>query len=318
MLESRNQSLQVPAHLDAKVARPIRFRLSLAGSSATFGASNLPVGAVLDSSSGDFQWTPDLSQQGSHSIAFTAVDPTGDSVTARSIIDVDAGTPVIVRVVNAASRSEDAVCSPGAIGRVEGRWLTDGPPVSDPTGYSRELSGTAVRINGAAVPILSASQSRVDFLCPAAAPGLGLEIALKTANAVAQPIQAVSRQVAPGLFSVDESGKGQGVVMHAGTTTMAMVPNYRYSSRTALPGDLLTIYATGIENAPDISVALGEIEVSPLSVAAVPGIAGVYQLNVILPDGVNEEDIPVSLKIRMLDGSTVTSNKVLVAIETSR
>ena len=182
---------------------------------------------------GSFSGCRSVASQGTHRIVFTEASPAGGSVTASSIIEVDSGTPVVTRVVNAASRSEAAACSPGAIASLEGRWLVEGQAASDPTGHSTELSGTVVRVNGIEVPILSASISRVDFLCPAAAPGSTLQIALQTLTRVAQPIQTVSQETTPGIFSLDGSGAGQGMIMHSGTATMVMTPNYQYSSRAA-------------------------------------------------------------------------------------
>ena len=51
---------------------------------------------------------------------------------------------------------------------------------------------------------------------------------------------AVVDEVAPGLFSVDGSGAGQGLVLHAGTTEVAMVRNYRYAGRPAVAVRMMT------------------------------------------------------------------------------
>jgi uncharacterized protein (TIGR03437 family) len=266
--------------------------------------------------SGLFQWVPDVLQQGHYRIVFTAVDPAGGSVTASSVLEVDSGTPVVTRVVNAASRSEAAACSPGTIASLEGRWLVEGQATSDPTGYSTELSGTVVRVNGIEMPILSVSISRVDFLCPPAAPGSTLQIALQTLTRVAQPIQIGSQETTPSIFSLDGSGTGQGLIMHSGTATMVMTPNYQYLSRAAAPDELVTVYATGIAAAQEVSVEAGGIEVVPESVVAIPDIAGMYQVSVRLPSGSAGGDIPISLKIKILGGSFVTSNYVSVTTET--
>jgi uncharacterized protein (TIGR03437 family) len=254
---------------------------------------------------------------GTHRVIFTELGPAGSSVAASAVLEVDSGTPVVTRVVNAASRSDAAACSPGAIASLEGKWLAEGTATSDPTGHSTTLSGTVVRVNGIEVPILSASISRVDFLCPAATPGSTLEIALQTSSNFAQPIRTVSRETTPGIFSLDESGTGQGMITHSGTTTMAMIPNYRYPSREALPDDLLTVYATGIASAQEVSVIAGGVEVTPLSLVADPERAGIYRISLRLPPGPADADMPVSLKMKMPDGSVVTSNDVRVATESA-
>jgi uncharacterized protein (TIGR03437 family) len=228
---------------------------------------------------------------------------------------VDSGTPVVTRLVNAASRSAAAACSPGAIASLEGRWLVEGQVASDPTGHSTELSGTIVRVNGMEVPILSASISRVDFLCPGAVPGSILQVVLQTPTGLAEPIQTVSQEATPGIFSLDGSGTGQGVITHSGTTTMVMTPNYQYLSRAALPDELVTVYATGIAAAQELSVAAGGVEVSPQSIVAIPDLAGMYQISLHLPSGPAGGDMSITLKSKMLDGSLFTSNDVSVATE---
>jgi len=309
--------LDVPGYQYAKFGTQIEFPVSSTDAAATLAASNLPPGAVFDAASGVFRWVPDVSQQGRHHVVFRAVDSAGDSVTADSILEVDSGTPVVTRVVSAASRSEEAACGPGAIGRLEGRWLAEGQ-ASDPSGNSRELSGTVVRVNGIVAPILSASRSRVDFLCPAAVPGSTLEVALQTSTGAALPVHTVFRHTAPGIFTLDESGSGQGMILHTGTATMAMTPNYRYRSRAALPDEPATIYATGIDPTQQISVIAGGIEVSPQSIIASPDIAGMYQITVTLPSGPADGNMAVFLKIKMWDGSIAMSNEVSVATETSQ
>jgi hypothetical protein len=315
-LDPLHGSLDVPGSVNAKFGVPIEFHVSASDSAATVSAHDLPAGADFDAASGIFRWVPGVGQQGSHSVSFTAIDSSGNFLTAQSIVDVDAGAPVVNRVINAASHSEEAACSPGAIGRLEGKWLTEGPSASDSTGQSTELSGTAVTVNGTAVRILSVSSSRVDFLCPALPAGSPLEITLQTPTAAAKPIQTVSRPAAPGIFSLDESGRGQGVVLHSGTAALAMTPNYRYESQAAIPGESLTLYATGIEPAQSLSVIAGGVELSPESLVAVPGSAGVYRISFRLP-ALAYGDAEISLKNRLADGREYASNSVLVVTEMS-
>jgi uncharacterized protein (TIGR03437 family) len=104
--------------------------------------------------------------------------------------------------------------------------------------------------------------------------------------------------------------------MHSGTATMVMTPNYQYSSRAALPDEPVTVYATGIREAQEVSVVAGGVEATPRSVVASPDLAGMYQIFVRLPSGSADGNMSISLKVKMLDGSIVVSNDVLVATET--
>ena len=306
--------LQAPVHVNAKVGHSVQFQVTPSTPNTIVSASNLPAGAVFDGGSDAFEWLPGSSQQGRHEISFIATSSSGAVVTAKSVIEVDYGMPVVARLLNGASGSEDFVCSPGAIGRLEGKWLTAGISASDPTGNSSKLAGTTVRINGIAAPVVSASPSRVDFLCPAVAPGVKLEVVLETADAAVQGVRTVSQEAAPGIFSIDESGAGQGAVLHS-TNAVAMVPNYRYFSEAPMPGDQLHIFATGIDTAAGISVIMADTEIVPRSIEPVPGMAGVYRLSVTMPSGLPAENILTFLRIGLTDGSVVTSNKVLIAGE---
>ena len=155
-----------------KYGAEVRFSVFSPDQGDSLSVTSLPPGASFDAASGTFDWTPTAAQQGTYQVTFNALTPTGELVTEDVEVEVDAGAPAITKVINAASHSQDAACSPGAIGRLEGRWLSDeSAAASDASGSSLRLSGTAVLVNGDAVPILYASNTRVDFLCPASVPG---------------------------------------------------------------------------------------------------------------------------------------------------
>ena len=161
--------------------------MSAGDQSATLTAGPLPTGATFDGSTGVFDWTPIAAQQGTYRLAFSAINSAGESGTAYSAVQVDAGEPVVDRIANAASGSVQGACSPGAIARIEGRWLTQGDEASDPSGGSLELAGTSVVVEGKSVPILQASPTRIDILCPDAGPASSFEIAVRTPGSVSQP-----------------------------------------------------------------------------------------------------------------------------------
>jgi hypothetical protein len=313
--EPRPGPLGVPAYLYAKYGRQVTFGVTSSDPAASLTAANLPAGAVFDASSGVFQWVPDVPAHGAHRIVFSEVGPNGGSVSTGSVVEIDSGTPVVTRVINAASRSETSVCSPGAVASIEGRWLVEGTAASDSTGHSTQLSGTEVRVNGIPAPVLSVSISRVDFLCPAAMPGATLEIALQTLTDAAKPARVVSREATPGIFSLDGSGSGQGTITHSGTSLMAMIPNYQYDSRAAVPGESLTLYATGITAVREVSVVVGGVEARSPAIAAIPERAGVYRILVRVPSGLADGEVPITLQMKMADGSVVVSNEVLVATD---
>jgi uncharacterized protein (TIGR03437 family) len=285
-----------------------RFRVDAASSlvegSATITAQ-LGTGSIQKTLSLEDGGIP---RQGSHGVSFAAAVNPG----AEPTLEVHSGTPVVVRVVNAASLSEASACSPGAIGRLEGKWLA-GDPESDLSGHSTQLSGSVVRIDGVIIPILSASRSRIDFLCPNAVAGSTIEITLQTLTGVALPVQTVMSATAPGIFTLNGSGTEQGVVNYSGTDVTAMIANPENASRAALPGETVTIYATGINPPQKISVMTGTTELKPESIVASTERAGVYEISVTLPNALADGDSEVLLKVLEADGSAIMSNKVSIA-----
>jgi len=318
-LDGEPTQLRVPRRVYARYGATVQFRVISSAPVESLRVTGLPPAAVFDSDSGLFQWTPDVAQQGAHQVVFSATTVAGGQTLATSEIEVGPGVPAIVKVVNGASRSKDNACSPGAIGSLEGRWLAESDANADSTGGSTKLSGTSVTVNGAIVPILAATPTRVDFLCPNVSPETTLEIGVQTSYGVSPPVQTLSKQAAPGIFSIDSidgTGQGQGAIVHSGTSTMAMIHNYRYASEAAFPGEPVTIYATGITAQDEISIFVGQTELRPQSVLPVPGMAGVYELGVTLPWVLPDGEEVITLSVRMPDGRATSSNEVQFATQT--
>jgi uncharacterized protein (TIGR03437 family) len=310
-------SIHVPGRRFVKYGTEVRFPVSSSDPAATLSTGALPTGAYFDSTTGEFRWTPQGAQRGAHKIDFTAIDAAGGKASASVTVQVDSGEPVVTGIVNAASRSREAACSPGAIATIEGRWLTDGTAVADATGNSTELAGTKVWANGTTVPILSASATELNVLCPDSVPGSDIQLVVHTGHGVAKPFQTTARSAAPGIFSLDGSGTGQGWVLResTGTNSVAMVRNYRVPSQPATAGEQLLVYATGVGQLTNISVQIGESKVSAAEINPVPNHPGLYQIVVSTPNVVMQnDDLPLSLSADGPDGD-VKTNVVHIAVE---
>jgi len=309
----RRSRLSTPGRRLVKFGAEVRFPVFSSDPGAKLSVTALPPGASFDAASGIFDWIPTAAQQGTYRVTFNSLTPTGDLITEDVELEVDSGAPAITKVMNAASHSQDAACSPGAIGRLEGRWLSEESAVaSDASGSSLRLSGTAVMVNGDAVPVLYASATRVDFLCPASVPGSHLQIAVETAGGRSEAAETIAQELAPGVFSIDGSGAGQGMVLHAGGSSLVMVRNYHYAAQPAQPGDVITLYATGMEGASKASVRIGNTEVEPESFDTLPGL---IVLSVKVPLGEVGNAVGLSVVGRMSNGASVSSNQIHIAVE---
>jgi hypothetical protein len=159
--------LRVPSRQFAKFGIPLRFTVRVVDPSdlpVQIVAAGLPSGASFDTETGEFTWIPTASQRGQYRITLTATNTAHQWSTARVIVDVDRGKPEL-------TDSQQTACSPNAVASVIGKWLApqDGT-TSEPSGRALRLSGTQVRINGEAVPVLSSSPTKVSFLCPSLDP----------------------------------------------------------------------------------------------------------------------------------------------------
>lgn len=284
----------------------VRFSMFDPASGSNLSAFPLPAGASFEPGTGIFAWTPTESQKGTYEVAFTELSSSGELVTENVDLQVEAGAPVISRVINAASHSADAACSPGSIGRIEGRWLTSESGNSD----------ASVRINGDAVQVLAASSSGVDFLCPNAIPDSQMEIVVETAGRRSPAVYTTARELSPGVFSLDGSGTGQGMVMHGDGFGLAMIRNFRHVSQPAQAGDAVSLFATGVEGAAKLSVRVGGREVTPDSVSRVPGLPGLWLVSVTLPKEVPTGDrVGLSISGQISNGARLDSNQISIAIE---
>ena len=310
--------VHAPSDQFVKYGTELRFSISASEPAAQISTVALPAGATFDSNSGEFRWIPDATQVGAQVVRFTATGSAGNQATKSVKIQVDSGEPVATRVVNAASRSSKVACGPGAIATVQGRWFLFTQPLSDFSGASQELGGAKVLVNGVAAQLLSASETELTFLCPQALPGSTLEITAQTDHGIAAPITIAALAAAPGLFSIDGSGAGQGSAVLEDGSTLAMVRNYRLRAQPATAGSHIKLYATGVDMLQAVRVHVDGTQVTPDSIVDVANRPGMVEVSFMLPEGmIQAGSIAVLLSGDTPDGSEVHTNMVTIAIESN-
>jgi uncharacterized protein (TIGR03437 family) len=168
--------------------------------------------------------------------------------------------------------------------------------VSDRSGAVTNLAGTQVKVNGEYASVVYASATRVDFVCPGTDAGTALTISAENGAGVTDPQSTTMYQTAPGLYSVDGTGAGQGLIMLSGTSLLAASRDYLALGQPAQPGNSITIRATGIGalNGALPTVTIGDVNAQVQSVQAVSGVAGVYDITAEVPLSTQEGDaVPV-------------------------
>jgi uncharacterized protein (TIGR03437 family) len=339
--------LNLPGTQMAAFGKPMSLTISAVDPGSlplALSAANLPPGASFDPATGGFLWTPQapssLNQRlGTSSpleqreVTFTATNSARISSTGSVTIEADPGLPVLTDLRNAASQQSQAVlpkqrvpaqptwmsCSPGSLASLLGRWFAAGAqPTRNPTGSSTELAGAEVIVNGNPAPVVYASATRVDFLCPEALSGGELEISAQIGGTVTNVVHA-NQQATLGLFSADGSGQGQAMVTLSGMSLLAAPRSYLNNGQPAEPGDTISILATGagLDAGPAlVEVSIGGVSTTADRVQPMPGMAGVYQVDVIVPASVAPGDaVPIVIEVADSSGNAIGSNTVTIAVE---
>jgi uncharacterized protein (TIGR03437 family) len=181
------------------------------------------------------------------------------------------------------------------------------------------LGATKVKVNDQYVPVLFSSETTVNFLCPVMDSGTQLSVAVETAAAISNTLTTTMQQASPMILSLDRSGENQGLVSFVDSSDIVMERNFRVPAHPAQPGDQVLIWATGLGSAASatraLSVKLGDVDAEVDSARIVPGYAGLYALQVRIPDTAFGNAVPVQLGVATPDGNRLNSNSVTLAIE---
>jgi len=318
LLPSRSPALTLPGTKFIRPGETLEFPVSASDGQdlpVRITASGLPRGASFGADSHTFAWIPDNAQTGAFDVAFTAINSPPASRTGHVIIQVGYGKPLVQEVRNAASQSSGAAaCSPGALASVTGGWLFNGEPVRLDGAGLTEFGGTRVRVNGEPAELVYVSATRIDFVCPTMNPG-SLRVSVETAEGASEARVAATQDSSPGIFSADGSGQGQGHII-SGNSRLAIARNYRYAGEPAAAGDIVALRVTGVPSMLGARVLIGGVDAEVRSIHPVPGLAGVSEIEVRVPDGAPlGDEIPVSVEMPSTDGRVVRGNTVTMAVE---
>jgi uncharacterized protein (TIGR03437 family) len=176
-----------------------------------------------------------------------------------------------------------------------------------------------VLVNGAYAPILSTSTDQAEFLCPALAARTPLDIAVETTSGQSNSLQTTMEETAPAIFTVDGSPQGQALAIRSNSAELAALPNFRVRARPALSGELVSVWATGIEcaTAPRLWLNLGGQPVAIDSAQPVSQMAGVCEIAFRIPASVAGDSVSCMIETMRSDDSISGSNRTSVAVRHS-
>jgi uncharacterized protein (TIGR03437 family) len=237
----------------------------------------------------------------SKAVSFS-ISPPGISISANGVI-------------NTASHSGGAV-SAGEIVTISGSNFGSGALVSDQldsNGYvTTSLGGVQALFDGVAAPLLSAQSGQVTAVVPyevSGNPSTQLQISYQgqTSSAAAVPVAVA----APGIFTADFSGGGQGLIFNEDGSANA-------PGNAAAVGSTVVVYATGegqtipggVDGKPGdpatppvpvqmVTATIGGLDAPVVAAGGISGMsAGYLQVSVQIPPDVGVGDaVPIILTI---------------------
>jgi uncharacterized protein (TIGR03437 family) len=234
--------------------------------------------------------------------------------------------------VNAASFAAGAPVAPGSLISIFGIDLTADGDAASGLPLPPKLGGASLRIGGVAVPLVHATPPyQIDAQVPWELAGqTAADLTITTDGLAGNHIGVAIAPYAPGIFTADSSGSGQGAVLINSTTLLAAPQSSPWQGRPAKRGEWLNVFCTGLgavsmqpasgAGAPadppattltPVHVKIGGLDAEVNFSGLAAGYAGLYQVNVRTPDSAPTGDsIPLSIEI-----GGVNSNVVTVAIE---
>jgi uncharacterized protein (TIGR03437 family) len=232
-------------------------------------------------------------------------------------------------VVNGAT-FQSGPLAPGEIVSLFGSAI--GPPtpafltLTNPRLVSNSLEGVHVYFDGVPTPLLYASSGQVNVVVPYGIGGKSTtELQLEYLGALSNPVTLQVAATAPGIFSIDGSGVGQGAILNTRDGSV------NSPAKPAARGDWVSIFATGagvttpssvdglVASPPlpapnaQVSVTMGGLPCQVDFVGAAPGlVSGVLQINAQVPAGLAPGSaVPIQVRI----GTANSSAAVTLAVQ---
>jgi uncharacterized protein (TIGR03437 family) len=227
-------------------------------------------------------------------------------------------------VVSAASYSTRAQPSPGEIVSIFGLQLSDGIQSSDSLPLKTQLSTTVATMAGRALPLIVVSSGQVNAVIPYDVPTpVAQQLIVRRGNRLSTPVQVNVLPAQPGIFTTDLSGRGQGHVYVIPAANLQVLAD---GSNPAKAGDFLVIYCGGLGavtpplpagsvvpfdvlrmTANPVTVTVGGKAAQVDFAGLTPGLTGLYQVNIRMPEGVEAGDaVPVVMTVTGVSSPPVT------------
>lgn len=187
---------------------------------------------------------------------------------------------------------------------------------------STQLAGTTVQFNGAPAPLIPWG-AQVAAMVPYSLFGDSAHVTITRQGQTSAPLSIPLAPSAPGLFTLDQTGKGQAAAVNQDGSINT-------TARPAKVGEFISLYATGVgQTLPSgedgkpvspplprpilpVSVTIDGRTAPPAYAGGAPGeVAGVIQINVQIPSGIPTGAAPVVVQV----GNASSQAGVTIAVQ---
>jgi uncharacterized protein (TIGR03437 family) len=244
--------------------------------------------------------------------------------TVKSAPSTSAAAPNLI--ANSASYLSPGQISPGSWVSIFGDRMADATGLGNTVPFPNVLNGTQALLGEIPLPVLYVSATQVNALIPySLSANANHQLRIQRNGTSSDLLDVTVADVLPAIYTTNQSGSGQGAIQIANTGFLA-APGP--GSRPVQRGEFLQIYASGlgpVENTPadgaaapaseplarmklTATITIGGAPVTNVVYAGLaPGLVGLYQINVQVPDGATTGDaVPVVVTVGGNASNTVT------------
>ncbi len=215
--------------------------------------------------------------------------------------------------------TDNVPIAPGGVISIYGSNLADALTVGQ-LPLPLALGGTTVRVGTRAMPLLFAGPGQINLQAPFDLPtGLAMDVTVQRGAVLSAPVRLNVVPALPVLFTRNQQGTGQGIVLHSDQVTLAQ------AGTPAAAGEEVVIYCTGLGvvapavdagNAASstvlsrvvnpVTVQIGGVAADVVFAGLAPGFAGLYQVNARVPVGVAGDAVTLTVQVAGQSSPPVT------------
>ncbi|MBM3810835.1 MAG: hypothetical protein FJW20_04300 [Acidimicrobiia bacterium] len=323
----------LPVPIETRVVDDCGDPLTNGGVLATFSNGNSPVPLThLGAGRWSGTWQVQQADPSSVNITFSAADINNrlqGSLQLLGNVASSDGTPIISDggVLSTASFSTGEPLAPGGLIAIFGSRLADGTSTPPSLPLPSTLGATRAVIAGQDVPLFFAGQlpsfAQVNGMLPyTLIPNSVYQLSVRRGTRRSNFADVIIDQLQPSVFSVNQTGSGQGVIVDGANPTR-VADIFNPVSR----GGVLIIYCEGLGQVDQpvvaglavpgsplarvtapVSVTIGGQNAQVLFAGLTPFFTGLYQINVTVPENAPTGDVPVVITAGGRSSLPVTVN----------